>query len=171
LFFGPSLIVCLFIFILLFFLFSVWFLYISSICSYADNFLYLVVKNIPEKKGLEGIVDIITNIVVHVIAIHWKKRACLFNCCFRSHLACWVLLLTHYSDQLWASATSAGHCSTYLDFTLPSQARPSLRNVGRGAYLNLTHLSQDTPWQRKLLFWGAVLPCNVAQLLWCETYL
>jgi len=51
-------------------LFSVWLLYISSICGYADDFLYLIVKNIPEKKGLEGKVDIITNIVVHVIAIH-----------------------------------------------------------------------------------------------------
>jgi len=52
----------------------VWFLYISSICSYADNFFYLFVKNIPENKnkkdGLERNVDIITNIVVHVIAIH-----------------------------------------------------------------------------------------------------
>ena len=60
-------------FVYFYFIIFVWFLYISSICSYADHFLYLVVKNIPEKKGLEGIVDIITNIVVHVIAIHKKK--------------------------------------------------------------------------------------------------
>ena len=35
-------------------LFSVWLLYISSICGYADDFLYLFVKNIPEKKRSGG---------------------------------------------------------------------------------------------------------------------
>ena len=79
--------------------------------------------------------------------------------------------LPYDPDQLSAPTTSAEYCTAYLDITLPSPTRPSLRiGVPRSTP------APYSPFPRRTLaedkgFKRARLSCYVAQLIWCETVL
>ena len=77
--------------------------------------------------------------------------------------------LPYDPDQLSAPTTSAEYCTAYLDITLPSPTRPSLR-IG----VPRSRPAPYSPFPRRTLaedigLMRARLSCYVAQLIWCET--
>ena len=89
---------------------------------------------------------------------------------FLLQITLWTYL--NHPDQLSAPTTSADYCTTHLDFTLPSPARPPLRiGVPRSSpapYSPFPRTHLNTLAEVKG-FKRARLSCHMAQLMWCET--
>ena len=155
-------------FVYFYFIIFVWFLYISSICSYADNFLYLVVKNIPEKNGLERKVDIITNIVVHVIAIHWKRKGRVYlivvsGLIWHAGSFCWHTTLTSCERRLLQRATVQLTLTSHYP---PKLVLPSGMSAEEHTWTLLT-FPKTHPGRGNCLLGGcAPLQCGTAALVW-----
>ena len=149
-----------------------WFLYITRTCSYAVYFLYLFTNEKhtwKKKKGLEAIVDRLTNIVVHVIAIHKRKgRVYLIvvsGLIWQAGSFCWHTTLTSCERRLLQRTTvQLTLTSHYLpSSSFPPEWRPRIIPAPYSPFPRRT-LAEE------IACWGAVLPCNVAQLPWCETF-